>query len=136
MLKKSITYTDYNGTERTETFYFNISKAELMEMELGTTGGYAEMLQRIVDTQDAPSLIKIFKDLIFKAYGIKSPDGKRFIKSKELSEEFAQTEAYTVLFMELATNAEAGAEFVNGILPQDLVAQAANDKLKLVPDTH
>lgn len=136
MLKKSITYTDYNGTERTETFYFNISKAELMEMELGTTGGYAEMLQRIVDTQDAPSLIKIFKDLIFKAYGVKSPDGKRFIKSKELSEEFAQTEAYTVLFMELATNAEAGAEFVNGILPQDLVAQAANDKLKLVPDTH
>lgn len=136
MLKKSITYTDYNGTERTETFYFNISKAELMEMELGTTGGYAEMLQRIVDTQDAPSLIKIFKDLIFKAYGVKSSDGKRFIKSKELSEEFAQTEAYTVLFMELATNAEAGAEFVNGILPQDLVAQAANDKLKLVPDTH
>ena len=136
MLKKSITYTDYNGTERTETFYFNISKAELMEMELGTTGGYAEMLQRIVETQDAPSLIKIFKDLIFKAYGVKSSDGKRFIKSQELSEEFAQTEAYTVLFMELATNAEAGAEFVNGILPQDLVAQAANDKLKLVPDTH
>lgn len=136
MLKKSITYTDYNGTERTETFYFNISKAELMEMELGTTGGYAEMLQRIVETQDAPSLIKIFKDLIFKAYGVKSSDGKRFIKSKELSEEFAQTEAYTVLFMELATNAEAGAEFVNGILPQDLVAQAANDKLKLVPETH
>lgn len=136
MLKKSITYTDYNGTERTETFYFNISKAELMEMELGTTGGYAEMLQRIVETQDAPSLIKIFKDLIFKAYGVKSSDGKRFIKSKELSEEFAQTEAYTVLFMELATDAEAGAEFVNGILPQDLVAQAANDKLKLVPETH
>lgn len=136
MLKKSITYTDYNGTERTETFYFNISKAELMEMELGTTGGYAEMLQRIVETQDAPSLIKIFKDLIFKAYGVKSSDGKRFIKSKELSEEFAQTEAYTVLFMELATNAEAGSEFVNGILPQDLVAQAANDKLKLVPETH
>ena len=136
MLKKSITYTDYNGTERTETFYFNISKAELMEMELGTTGGYAEMLQRIVETQDAPSLIKIFKDLIFKAYGIKSSDGKRFIKSKELSEEFAQTEAYTVLFMELATNADAGAEFVNGILPQDLVAQAADDKMKLVPDTH
>lgn len=136
MLKKSITYTDYNGTERTETFYFNISKAELMEMELGTTGGYAEMLQRIVETQDAPSLIKIFKDLIFKAYGVKSSDGKRFIKSQELSEEFAQTEAYTVLFMELATNAEAGAEFVNGILPQDLVAQAANNKLKLAPDTH
>ena len=136
MLKKSITYTDYNGTERTETFYFNISKAELMEMELGTTGGYAEMLQRIVETQDAPSLIKIFKDLIFKAYGVKSSDGKRFIKSQELSEEFAQTEAYTVLFMELATNAEAGAEFVNGILPQDLVAQATNNKLKLAPDTH
>ena len=117
MLKKKITYTDYNGTERTEDFYFNLTKAEIMEMELGTSGGLAEMIQRIVDAQDAPSIIKVFKDLILKAYGEKSPDGKRFVKSKELSEAFSQTEAYSQLFMELATDADAAAEFVNGIMP-------------------
>lgn len=117
MLKKKITYTDYNGTERTEDFYFNLTKAEIMEMELGTSGGLAETIQRIVDAQDAPSIIKVFKDLILKAYGEKSPDGKRFVKSKELSEAFSQTEAYSQLFMELATDADAAAEFVNGIMP-------------------
>ena len=117
MLKKKITYTDYNGTERTEDFYFNLTKAEIMEMELGTSGGLAEMIQRIVDAQDAPSIIKVFKDLILKAYGEKSPDGKRFIKSKEISESFSQTEAYSQLFMELATDSVAAAEFVNGIMP-------------------
>lgn len=117
MLKKTITYTDYNGSERTEDFYFNLSKAELMEMELSTTGGLAETIQRIVKAQDAPAIIKIFKDLVLKAYGEKSPDGKRFIKSKELADSFAQTEAYSDLFMELATNADAAAEFVNGIVP-------------------
>lgn len=120
MLTKSITYTDYNGTERTEKFYFNLSKAELMEMELTTAGGYGEMLQNIVNAQDGPTLIKIFKDLVLKAYGQKSPDGKRFIKSEELSTEFAQTEAYSILFMELATDSEAAAKFVNGIIPADI----------------
>lgn len=120
MLKKTITYTDYNGTERTEDFYFNLSKAEIMEMELGTTGGLAEMIQKIVAAQDAPAIIKVFKDLILKAYGEKSPDGKRFIKSEELSTAFSQTDAYSQLFMELATNAEEGAKFVNGIVPGDV----------------
>lgn len=117
MLKKKITYTDYNGTERTEDFYFNLNKAEITEMELGTTGGLAEMIRKIVDAQDAPSLIKIFKDLILKSYGEKSPDGKRFIKSDDISAAFSQTEAYSELFMELATDADAAAEFVNGIIP-------------------
>ena len=117
MLKKKITYTDYNGIERTEDHYFNLTKAEIMELELGTAGGFAEMIQRIVDAQDAPSIIKVFKDLILKAYGEKSPDGKRFIKSKEISDAFSQTEAYSQLFMELATDADAAAEFVNGIVP-------------------
>lgn len=118
MLKKTITYTDYNGNERKEDFYFNLSKAEIMEMELSTTGGLSEMIQRVVAAQDGPAIIKIFKDLVLKAYGVKSPDGKRFIKSEELSNEFAQTEAYVDIFMELATNAEAAAEFVNGIVPK------------------
>ena len=117
MLKKTITYNDYNGNERTEDIYFNLTKAEIMEMELGTTGGLAEMLTRIVAAQDAPAIIKVFKDLVLKAYGEKSPDGKRFIKSEELSTAFSQTEAYSQLFMELATDADEAAKFVNGIVP-------------------
>lgn len=124
MLKKTIKYVDYNGTERTEDFYFNLSKAEVMEMEMSTSGGMAEMIQRIVAAQDAPAIIKIFKDLVLKAYGQKSPDGKRFIKSEELSIEFSQTEAYSQLFMELATDAEAAAAFVNGIVPNDAAQPA------------
>lgn len=117
MLKKSITYTNYNGIECTEDFYFNLTKAEIMEMEMSTSGGLAEMITRIVAAQDAPAIIKIFKELILKAYGEKSPDGKRFVKSDEISAAFSQTEAYSQLFMELATDADAAAKFVNGIIP-------------------
>ena len=117
MLKKTFTYTDYNGVERTEDHYFNLTQAELMEMELSTVGGLAEMINQIVAAQDAPKIVKVFKDLVLKAYGQKSPDGRRFVKSKELSDEFAQTEAYSQLFMELATDADAAAKFVNGIVP-------------------
>lgn len=126
MLKKTITYHDYNDVERTEDFYFNLSKAELLEMELGTSGGLAEMIKKIVAAQDAPSIIKIFKDLVLKAYGEKSPDGKRFMKSEELSEAFSQTEAYSQLFMELATDDKKAAEFVNGIVPADMAQAAAS----------
>lgn len=117
MLKETITYIDYNGVERTEDHYFNLTKAELMEMELSTTGGLAEMINKIVAAKDAPAIVKIFKELVLKAYGQKSADGRRFIKSAELSDEFAQTEAYSQLFMKLATDADAAAKFVNGIVP-------------------
>jgi hypothetical protein len=117
MLKKTITYTDYNDVERTEDFYFNLTRAEIMEMELSTTGGLSEMITRIVNAKDAPAIIKIFKELILKAYGEKSADGKRFVKSQEISEAFAQTEAYSILFMELSTDADAAAKFVNAIVP-------------------
>lgn len=125
MFKKTVTYVDYNGVERKEDFYFNLTKAELMEMEMGTTGGYAEMVQKIIDAKDAPSIIRIFKELVLKAYGVKSDDGKRFIKNKELSDAFSQTEAYSQIFMELATNDVAAAEFVNGVVPSDLAKQIA-----------
>lgn len=118
MLKKTITYTDYNGMERTEDFYFNLNQAEITEMEMSISGGMAEAIRRIVAAQDAPAIIKTFKEIVLKAYGEKSPDGKRFIKSDDLSTAFSQTEAYSQLYMELATNAEAAANFVNGILPQ------------------
>lgn len=117
MLKKTITYTDYNQAERTEDFYFNLTKAEVMEMEMSTSGGLAEMIKKIVAAKDAPAIIKVFKDLILKAYGEKSPDGKRFIKSEEITTAFAQTEAYSQLFMELATDPDKAGEFVNGIIP-------------------
>ena len=125
MLKETIKYTDYNGVERTEDVWFHLSKAELMEWEMGTTGGLTEMIKRIVDAQDAPAIIKIFKELVLKAYGQKSPDGKRFIKSEELATEFSQTEAYSQLFMDLATDADKAAAFVNGIMPSDVAEKAA-----------
>nr|DAX52545.1 MAG TPA: hypothetical protein [Caudoviricetes sp.] len=124
MLQKSIKYVDYNGVEREETFLFNLTKAELMEMELGTAGGLTEMIQKIIQTKDQPSIIKIFKELILKAYGEKSADGKRFIKTDEhgnpLSRAFSETEAYSNLFMELSTDDKAAAAFVNGIIPEGL----------------
>lgn len=122
MLKKTITYTDYNGVQRTEDFYFNLSKAEIAEMELGTTGGLSAMIQKIISTEDTPSLVRIFKELILKSYGEKSPDGRRFIKSEELSTAFSQTEAYSSMFMEFAMNSEAAAMFFNGLIPPDLMA--------------
>lgn len=131
MIKKTYEFEDYNGLKRKEDCYFNLSKAEIMEMELGTAGGLAEMIQRVVNAQDTPSIVKIFKDLILKAYGEKSPDGRRFIKSQELSEAFSQTEAYSMLFMELATDADAAAAFINGIVPSDAkVSQAQIEQLK------
>ena len=131
MLKKTITYNDYNGLERTEDFYFNLTSAELMEMEMSTEGGLAEMIKRIVDAKDAKAIIKIFKDLVLKAYGEKSADGKRFMKSEELKTAFEQTEAYSIIFMELATDADAAAKFVNGIVPANVNTSAPASKKKL-----
>lgn len=130
MLTKTIKYTDYNGVEREEKFLFNLSKAELMEMEMGTTGGLSETIKKIMETQDSPSIIKIFKELILKAYGEKSADGKRFIKvdadGHPLSVAFSQTEAYSILFMELASNSEEAAKFVAGIIPGDIKIDEAD----------
>lgn len=118
MLKKRIKYTDYNNVEREEDFYFNFNKAEVAEMELGTEGGLEQHLQKIVDTTDGKALMELFKKLVLDSYGEKSPDGKRFIKSEELSLAFSQTEAYPELFMELTHDSNAAAEFVNGIIPK------------------
>lgn len=138
MLKKNIKYTDYNGVERSEEFLFNLTKAELMEMEMGTTGGLAEMIQQIVKTQDTPAIIKIFKEIILKAYGEKSMDGKRFIKVSDtgvpLSIGFSQTEAYSQLFMELATDADAAANFIKGIIPNDI--DISDEELKRIQENN
>lgn len=117
MYIKSITYTDYDGEERTENFYFNLNKAEIAEMQLSSTGGLDQMIKDIIAAKDNAKLVQLFKGLVLKAYGVKSPDGRRFIKSDELREEFSQTEAYSELFMELVSDAEAAADFINKITP-------------------
>ena len=122
MLKKTIKYTDYDGNEREEDFYFNLSKAEVTEMELSKEGGMSEYIKKISATQNGPELIKLFKDIIIKSYGEKSLDGKRFIKNKELTEAFIQTEAYSELFVELASNADEAVKFINGIMPKNMTA--------------
>ncbi len=118
MLKKEIEYTDYNDVTRKEPFYFNLTQAEIAKMELSTAGGLVEAIERMVVAQDGAQIMNFFEKLILTAYGVKSPDGKRFEKSEELSRAFLQTEAYSVLFMELVTNPEKAAAFVNGIVPQ------------------
>ena len=126
MLKKTMKYTDYNGVERTEDFY--LTKAEVAEMEMGTSGGLAEMISSIVAAKDGPAILKIFKDLVLKAYGKKTPDGRRFEKSEEISKEFSETEAYSDLYIELATDADAAAEFVNGIVPKAPITNATGQQ--------
>lgn len=118
MIKRTINYTDYKGNERQEDFYFNLSKPELLEMELTSKGGLSDYLNKIIKANNREELIKWFKIIVLKSYGEKSEDGRRFIKSKELSDAFSQTEAFVQLYMELATDDEKAAEFVNGIVPK------------------
>lgn len=118
MLKKTITYLDYDGNERTEDFYFNLTKAECMEMELSTAGGMQNMIQRIINERDQKKIVEIFKEIILRSYGEKSPDGKRFFKSPEIAAGFAATEAYSELFMELASDSDAAAKFINAVVPE------------------
>lgn len=118
MLKKVITYTDYDGVERTETFHFNFTKAEVAEMEMSTEGGLAKKIEKIVETKDQKEIISLFKEIILSAYGEKTADGRRFVKSQEIRDAFAQTEAYSELFMELASNTNAATAFLNGIIPE------------------
>ena len=124
MLKKTITYTDFNDVERTEDFYFNLTKAEIMEMEMSVPGGLGGMIQKIVSAQDAPALIKLFKELILKAYGEKSTDGRFFNKSEEISNNFMNSPAYDKLFEKLTTDATYAYKFLMGLLPKDLAEQA------------
>lgn len=118
MIKKTITYTDYNGNERTEDFWFNLSQAEVLQMETSISGGWTELVKRITSKQDIPEIMNVFEDLIRRSYGEKSADGKRFIKNRELTEEFMQTEAYSNLYIELLTDADKASEFFTRVIPQ------------------
>ena len=123
MLVERVKYKDFDGNEREEKFYFNFTEAELTEMELSTKGGLKNEIQRIMDSQDQSEIIKIFKNLLLKAYGVKSPDGKRFIKDEQLTKEFEQTNAYSQLFMKLAFDDEAAAKWINGVIPQEIAKE-------------
>lgn len=127
MLKKEIRYTDYSGNEREEDFYFNISRAELTMMEASKVGGLKQYLERIVKCKDNVAIMDYFKDIIHMAYGEKSDDGRRFIKSEELATAFEQTEAYSELVVELLGNPKIASDFINAILPKEIVQAAAKE---------
>lgn len=128
MHKETITYTDFNGVEKTKDYYFHLSKSELTEMEASIAGGMSTMLTNIVNAVDGPSIMANFKKLILKSYGIKHADGDRFEKSEAISEAFSQSPAYDILFEKIVTNAEFAANFTNALLPVDSkkAAQAPN----------
>jgi len=128
MIKRTIKYEDFNGVSQTEDAYFNLSKSELVEMEVEYDEGFVDHVQAIVDANDRKQLIEQFKSLILKSYGIKSADGRVFEKSDELRHTFSNSAAYTALFMELATDDNAAAEFINGVVPADLRKEQEQDK--------
>ena len=139
MLAKTITYTDYNGVERTETFYFNLSQAELIDMQLGGKDGlYSNKLQKMIDNHDAAAIVATIKEFVLKSYGEKTDDGKRFVKSPEISEAFMQTEAYSQLITELLSDDAKSSEFILGIMPQALreAAVAEMNKNKQLPSAN
>lgn len=133
MLKKSITYTDYNGDKQTDECYFNLSKAELLEMEMSEKGGFENYLQMLIAEKDNKKIYALFKELILMSYGQKSADGRTFIKKKmvdgqmiRLRDEFEQTEAFTELMMELISGGdEAMSKFINALIPKEIAEQAA-----------
>lgn len=133
MLKREIKYEDFDGNEVSEIFYFNISKPELIELEVEHEQGFGKLLEKIIETQDKKELVKRFKELVLLAYGQKSEDGKRFVKSDQIREEFSQTAAYQSLFMELTTNDSAAAVFLKGILPKDIAGDLDVSSLKSLP---
>lgn len=123
MLKREIAYEDFDGNKVTDTFYFNLNRTELIEMEVGYEGGLQAALKRIIESKDNKNLISEFKKIILQSYGMKSEDGKRFIKNDSLREDFMQTAAFDALFMDLATNDGSAADFIKGILPSGFVTE-------------
>lgn len=138
MLKKTITFHNLDGQPISEDFYFHLNKAEIAEMELSQKGGLSGYVDQIVKSEDAPTLIKLFKELILKTVGRRSEDGRRFIKNQDIIDDFTQTEAYSELFMELSTNHESAIAFMKGVLPAGMESQveasAKTEDVKLPDD--
>ena len=135
MLKKTITWSDFDGNERTEDFYFNLTKAELTNMFNSVNGGLEKYLTRILAAQDGPAIMNAVRDIIKAAYGEKSPDGRKFMKSEEIFKDFEATEAYSEFFMGLIDSEDATLEFVIGVLPQDMQASIREEMTKVAEET-
>lgn len=133
MLKRPITYEDFNGETVTDIYYFHLSKPELLKLQVGNAGGLNGLIQRIIETKDGEGIIAEFEKIVLMSYGQKSDDGKRFTKSEELRTEFSQTAAYQTLFMEIATNDTKAVEFLKGILPADMQDEIEKAEMK-IPD--
>lgn len=135
MFIKEVTYEDFNGNQQTRKYMFNLSKAELLEMQLSIGGGLTEYAKRITEAQDTPALAELFKKLLLMSYGEKSDDGQSFIKKRngvKLADEFEQTAAYAELYTELATNEQSAIEFINGIIPASVRDEAAQQQIDVV----
>lgn len=130
MLKKTVTYKDYNGVERTEDFYFNLTKAELAELNLTTEGGLDTRMTKITRAKDTPELMKLFKEILKLSYAVKSDDGRRLIKNDQVWEEFVGTEAYSIIFMEIFGDDEHALNFIQNVLPADLAEEAVKELKK------
>lgn len=124
MYKRTITYKDYDDNERTETFYFNLTKPELTDLELSVKGGIKKMAEKAVQEKNGPVLLNIFKEIVKRAYGEKSADGRRFMKSEEITKSFTETEAYVILFLELVNDEKAATAFIQEVFPKDMVEEA------------
>ena len=138
MYVKEMEYTDFNGVKRKEKFYFNLTKAEILDMELGKAGGLTEYIKKILEAQDTPTIMALFKSLLLKSYGVKSDDGRRFIKNDQVREDFEQTQAFSDLYMLLALDDGEASKFVNAIVPDDIKVseeQKAQFVKELVPST-
>lgn len=133
MIKKTVTYKDFDGNERTEDFYFHLTEQELTEWELSVDGGLSGVLTRIINSKDNRKLVEIFKDLLIRSYGVKTPDGRGFVKNEDVLNDFKYTQAFSDIYMELATNDKAASEFVNGIIPVSLAAEARKE-MKVLSD--
>ena len=136
MVKKTVTYTDFNGVERTEDFYFNLSNAELAEFAMSKSGGLDTYIERISKAKSQPELAALFKDVLLMSYGVKSDDGRRFIKNDQIRDEFTQTEAYSIIYMELATDADAALKFFAGVIPADKAAAIRDNQTAIQKATH
>lgn len=125
MIKKTVTYTDYNGKERTEDFYFDLSEDRIIELSFSKDGGIEEFIQRIIQEKDQQEMIKLFRDFLELTYGEKSDDGKYFVQNEQVFAKFKATKAYSKIFMELAFNSDAAAEFINKVIPAEIAEKIA-----------
>ena len=130
MIKRTVTYEDYNGEKRTETFYFHYTEAEILDMEMSEEGSFAERIQRIIDAKDNTALMKLIKKFVIDAYGVKSDDGKRFMKNDEVKAAFLECPAYSDIFMDMVTDEDIAAEFVNGVIPNTMKDRVAKLTIK------